>query len=121
MGVYTEYVNQQLSFDDLARKRKEQLKRISSARGDRDILVYAADLNKSTAPISLRYDDLLPISDQLENLSGSALDLILETPGGSREVAEDIIRLLRKKYDDIAVIVPGYAKSAADSRFKRVF
>jgi hypothetical protein len=28
------------------------------------------------------YSDLLPIEDQLSNLSGKKLDLILETPGG---------------------------------------
>ncbi|MCH7477289.1 MAG: hypothetical protein IIA14_04210 [SAR324 cluster bacterium] len=33
--------------------------------------------------------------------------------GGSGEVAEDIIRTLRDRYDDLAVIVPGWAKSAA--------
>ena len=56
--------------------------------------------------------DLLPISDQLANLKGTKLDLILETPGGAGEVAEDIVRMIRKKYDDVAVIVPGWAKSA---------
>jgi predicted RNA-binding Zn-ribbon protein involved in translation (DUF1610 family) len=40
------------------------------------------------------------------------VDLILETPGGSGEVAEDIVRLLRAKYEDVGVIIPGYAKSA---------
>ena len=48
----------------------------------------------------------------MSNLHGEALDLILETPGGQGETAEDIVRLLRSKYDDIAVIVPGCAKSA---------
>ena len=41
--------------------------------------------------------DLLPISDQLANLKGTKLDLILETPGGAGEVAEDIVRMIRKK------------------------
>ncbi len=76
-------------------------------------MVFAADLNKGNAPISINYSDLLPISDQLENLHGDKLDLILESPGGSGEIAEDIIRLLRGRYDDIAVIIPGYAKSVA--------
>jgi len=38
--------------------------------------------------------------------------LILETPGGSGEVAEDIVRSLRGQFDEIAVLVPGTAKSA---------
>lgn len=57
-------------------------------------------------------EDLLPINDQLANLKGSALDLILETPGGSGEAAEDIVRSLRNRYNDLAIIVPGWAKSA---------
>ncbi|MBA3816914.1 MAG: Clp protease ClpP, partial [Parachlamydiaceae bacterium] len=82
-------------------------------RKGRDIIVYAADLNKGgVAPISLGYDDLLPFNDQLSNLKGDKLDFILETPGGSGEVAEDIVRLVRKKYNDVTFIIPGTAKSA---------
>lgn len=40
------------------------------------------------------------------------LDVLLETPGGSGEVAEDIVRLLRGRFHSVAFIVPGYAKSA---------
>lgn len=112
MGVYSEYLNRTFSFDQLTAERKAQLRRIAEIR-QRDVLVYAADLAKSGAPISIIYGDLLPISDQLANLSGHSIDLILESPGGSGEVAEDIIRLVRSKYEDLAVIIPGYAKSAA--------
>jgi Serine dehydrogenase proteinase len=114
MGIYGEYLDRNLSFPDLTAARKEQLRRISALRGGRDVLVYAADLNKGrvNAPISIEYADLLPISDQLSNLHGKALDLILETPGGAGEIAEDIVRLLRGRFDDIGVIIPGCAKSA---------
>ncbi len=112
MGAYTEYLDRQLSFEQLGAARKIQLGRISELRGGRDVLVYAADLNKGAAPISISYADILPIQDQLDNLSGEALDLILETPGGSGEVTEDIVRLVRAKYEEVAVIVPGWAKSA---------
>lgn len=112
MGIYTDYLDRQMSFQDLAAERKAQLQRISALRGGRDILVFAADLSKGQAPISIGYNDLLPINDQLANLKGSALDLILETPGGSGEAAEDIVRSLRNRYSDLAIIVPGWAKSA---------
>lgn len=48
----------------------------------------------------------------MANLHGKALDLLIETPGGSGEVAEDIVKLLRGKYGSIAAVVPGAAKSA---------
>ena len=112
MGIYSEYLDKQLSFPELTAERKKQLKLISELRGDRDVLVYAADFNKRTDAISINYADLLPISDQLSNLSGNKIDLIIETPGGSGEVAEDIVRLLHDKYDEVGIIIPGWAKSA---------
>ena len=111
MGVYLEYLNKQLTFAGLTEERKRQLRRISELRG-RDVLVYASDINKAKAMIAMNYSDILPITDQLANLHGERLDLILETPGGSGEVAEDIVRILRSRYEDIGIIVPGWAKSA---------
>jgi len=113
MGIYSEYLDRHFSFQDMTAERKRQLERISELRDRRDVLVYAADLSKGgQAPIGITYDDLLPITDQLANLSGRAIDVILETPGGSAEVAEDIVKLLRGKYQTVSFIVPGTAKSA---------
>lgn len=112
MGIYSEYLNRPLSFPDLQAERQRQLVRISKLRGDRDVLVFAADITKPPPWTSIGYQDLLPISDQLSNLSGRAIDLILETPGGSGESAEDIVRLLHGKYEEVGIIVPGTAKSA---------
>jgi hypothetical protein len=113
MGIYGDYLGRQLAgnFEALTKERKAQLTRISQLRG-RDVLVYAADLNKDTPLTAINYVDILPVSDLISSLGGTKLDLILETPGGSGEVAEDLVRRLRGKYDEIAVIVPGWAKSA---------
>jgi ATP-dependent protease ClpP protease subunit/Zn ribbon nucleic-acid-binding protein len=111
MGIFAEYLDKGMSVPELQAERKRQLSRIAALR-QRDVLVYAADLGKGDAPIMITYDDLLPFTDQLWNLSGSAIDVILETPGGYAEVAEDMVRLLRDKYDDVAFIVPGRAMSA---------
>ena len=54
----------------------------------------------------------MPIADQIDNLSGDELDVILETPGGSAEIVEDIVKLLRNRFSKVGVIVPGSAKSA---------
>jgi hypothetical protein len=112
VGAYGEYLDRQLDFQALTEERKKQLRRVSELRGGRDVLVFAADLNKPIPQTSIIYSDLLPIGDQLANLAGPSLDLILETPGGSGEVAEDVIRLLHERERDVAVIVPGWAKSA---------
>ncbi len=114
MGYYTEYLDRQLSAQQLGDERKRQLKKISELRS-RDVLVYAADIDKANTPpalLSIGYSDLVPFNDQLSNLKDSRLDLILETGGGSGEVAEDIVRNLHEKYAEVGVIVPGWAKSA---------
>lgn len=113
MGVYSEYLDKNLPFQDLVQERKRMLERISQIRG-RDVLSYAADVTKAQlgAQVALEYSDLLPITDQVANLGGKALDVILETPGGSGETAEDIVRILRDRYDSVDFIVPGMAKSA---------
>ncbi len=115
MGYYTEYLDRGLDAQQLADERKRQLRRISELRGGRDVLVYAADMDKSNTPpawLAIAYSDLVPLHDQLSNLRGSKLDLLLETGGGSCEAAEDIVRGLHDKYEEVGVIVPGWAKSA---------
>ena len=112
MGIYTEYLDRRMGLEDLNKERKEQLLRIATER-KRDILVYASDSNKAAqAPVALNNSDLIPITDQLSNLSGQAIDIVLETGGGSGETAEDIVHLLRQKYGSVAFIIPGMAKSA---------
>jgi len=65
MSYYTEYLNKQMSYSDIQKERKLQLEQISKSRGNRDVLVYASDLMKTNAPISIDYSDILPFSDQL--------------------------------------------------------
>lgn len=114
MGVFTEYLDQKFSSAELAEERKRQLNRISTLRGNCAILTYAADFTKAAArvPISIDYSDIRYIADQLANLRGDHLDLILETPGGSGEVAEDLVRMIRVRFTHLGIIIPGWAKSA---------
>jgi hypothetical protein len=112
MGYYSEYLNKHLSFQDITDERKKQLKAISKLRGGRDILVYASDLAKIAAPTSIDYTDILAFHDQLVNLNGENIDIIIETPGGFAEVVEDLVKLVRDRYERVGIIIPGYAKSA---------
>ena len=111
MGYYSEYLDKHLGFDDITKERKKQLRRISKLRGGRDILVYASDPMKIAAT-SIDYTDILPFQDQIANLNGESIDIILETPGGFAEVVEDLVNLIRDKYEKVGIIIPGYAKSA---------
>ena len=110
MGIYADYLDKRFSGKDLTRERKKQLRRIAELR-QRHVLVIAADVQNRLAVLS--NEDLLAIRDQLSNIDGgNAIDLILETPGGSGEAAEDIVRLIRDRFPSMGVIVPGTAKSA---------
>jgi hypothetical protein len=115
MGYYSEYLDKKLHISQNDAERKKLLRRISALRGDRDIIVYASDIDKPNQPpgtLTINYSDKLPFHDQLANLHGEKVDLILETPGGSGEVAEDIVHALHAKYKEVGIIVPGCAKSA---------
>lgn len=111
MGVYSEYINQRLTFDQISNERKNQLKKISSLR-KREILVYASDFNKGNAPISIIPADFLPFKDQLSYIKTKEVDIIIETPGGIAETVEDMIDMIRSRYERLGVIIPGMAKSA---------
>ena len=111
-GVYSHYLDRRLSGDGLTRERQKQLKRISKIR-KRPTLVMAAAITKSgSVSTSIDYDDILPFQDLLEGLSGNAIDVVVETPGGSAEVVEDLVTILRQRFEKVAFIVPGWAKSA---------
>ena len=110
MGIYSDYLDKKFGGADLHKERKKQLRRVAKLRR-RHVLVIAADVQNRLAVLS--NEDLLAIRDQLSNIDGGdAIDVILETPGGSGEAAEDIVRLIRGRFSSMGVIVPGSAKSA---------
>jgi len=111
MGIFTEYIDQKLDYPTIVNKRKEQLAEISRLRGGRAVLTFAAALSKQ-APTSINYDDRVHFFDQVSNLSGDKIDIILETPGGSAEIVEDLVHHIRSRFSEVAIIIPGYAKSA---------
>lgn len=111
MGLYSEYLDKSFDWPSLVNERKNQLSRIAELRGGRAILTFASAMTKE-APIAIDYDDRVPIFDQVSNLEGDKIDIILETPGGYAEVVEDMVRHIRDRFSEVAMIVPGQAKSA---------
>ncbi len=49
----------------------------------------------------------------IRGLPGDGLDLVLHSPGGSAEATEGLVTYIRSKYDNVRVIVPHLAMSAA--------
>lgn len=57
-------------------------------------------------------DDYYTIFDMLKNIDSKNLDFYIETPGGSGEAAEEIVRFIRSKFNNVTFVVSGEAKSA---------
>lgn len=118
MGIYSEYLEKNLNPQQIQEERKKCLETISNKRG-RGILVFASRLfdgNPIWNPfdLSINDTDILYIKDQISNIDKKlkSIDVILETPGGSATSVEDIVQLLRNKFEKLSIIVPGRAKSA---------
>jgi len=84
----------------------------------RDTIVYASafTLKGPAVPpiaLALTLDDLQGFMASLHGLKNDALDLILHSPGGSMEAADQIVQYLRAKYKRIRAIVPQNAMSAS--------
>jgi len=63
--------------------------------------------------LSVNDEDLQALMTVLNGLSETELDLIIHSPGGSIEAAETFVTYLRSKFNNIRVIVPQQAMSAA--------
>lgn len=84
----------------------------------RNIILYASkwtqpDPEISPELVTIVDEDMQGMMEVSHGLTGSNLDLILHSPGGSLEAAEAIVTYLRSRFRHIRVIVPHLAMSAA--------
>ena len=95
--------------------RRKYLKEVSDLTERNTILYASCWTSKPTVPpylLTITDEDLQGLMEVVHGLSGSKLDLILHTPGGSLEVAEAFVSYLRSKFNDIRIVVPSMAMSA---------
>ena len=102
------------SLDDI---RKEYLIKLRQHTG-RDVILYATNWTPLTNTadanvLSIIDEDMQGFMETVHGLSGTDLDIILHSPGGSAEATESIVLYLRQKFKNIRVIVPQAAMSAA--------
>lgn len=77
------------------------------------LFVYASAIGKPIPNIALDQADYYLIRDFLSDKDSiKKVDVYIETPGGSGEAAEEIVRFLRKHFDTVSFVVSGEAKSA---------
>lgn len=112
MSLINEYINRRLSGSEL---ESELLKLISEYNRFRNtyLFVYAAAIGKPIPAILLEQADFYVIHDLLVDKKGlQKVDVYIETPGGSGETAEEIVRFLHNNFDTVSFVVSGEAKSA---------
>lgn len=116
LGMFRNYIDNAFTAEQVDKRRTELLKKIQAATG-RHVLVYAADPAKQIRPeidVALSHGDITSFIEVIESIpKGTAVDFVLESPGGSAQVAELLVRLLRQRFTSVRFIVPHMAMSAA--------
>ncbi len=85
----------------------------------RPLIVYASDflnpakVQMSGGDVSLDYSDKLGFMEVVREMDGKNLDLLVHSPGGVPEAVESVVAILRDRFENVRVIVPDLAKSAA--------
>ncbi len=77
------------------------------------LFVYAAAIGKPIPAVPLDQSDYYMFHDLLAKKQGvREVDVYIETPGGSGEAAEEIVRFLHNNFKTVSFLVSGEAKSA---------
>ena len=96
--------------------RRKYIKKLSEYTG-RNTILYASNWTQpSDIPsevLTINDEDIQGFLEVISNLSGSTLDLIIHSPGGSAEATEALVKFLRSKFTHIRAIIPYGAMSAA--------
>lgn len=100
------------AFDEV---RWKYLQDLSEYTG-RDAILYSSgwnELDVQSRHLQITDTDVHGFMQTIHDFSTTELDLIVHSPGGSPENAEQIVTYLRSKFNDIRIIVPQSALSAA--------
>lgn len=111
MGLMSEYIDRKMSAKGMEEELLRLIGKYNKVR-DTYLFVYVGAFGKSIPDIPLSIDDYYIIFDMLKEVKSDNLDFYIETPGGSGEAVEEIVRFIRAKFSNIAFVVSGAAKSA---------
>ncbi|HPM47502.1 MAG TPA: ATP-dependent Clp protease proteolytic subunit [bacterium] len=112
MSFMKEYIDKRLSVKDLENELAVLMRKYNKLRNTY-LFVYSTAIRKNIPQVALEQDDFYIIYDILSKLPNTKkIDFYIETPGGSGEAAEEIVRFLRKKFDHVSFVVSGESKSA---------
>ena len=78
------------------------------------VVYYSGWMQTSAGDVSIVLNDIHGLMEVFKDLKPeNGLDLILHSPGGDPTAADSLVRYMRSKFDDVRVIVPVAAMSAA--------
>lgn len=110
---FQELINKIKNPQDLTAFRQQNISAIEKITG-RPLIIYAAKIESPKgAPTGIAISDIEGFSDVVSGIPGPDIDILINSPGGSAEATERIVRLLRRKYKSIHYLVPHSAYSAA--------
>lgn len=94
--------------------RRKYLLKLSEKTG-RDTILYATGFTQQSPSDShsINFEDIHGLMAVMPTLQRKELDLIIHSPGGLAEAANAIVDYLRSRFENIRVIVPNFAFSAA--------
>jgi Serine dehydrogenase proteinase len=102
---------------DLDGVRLKYINRIRErGKNERAVIVYASGWlrgNKPDVDASVGPSDVHALMEVCHEVEERKLDLVLHSPGGSGQAAEQMLNYLRTQFDEIRAFVPLQAKSAA--------
>ena len=114
--IFDEVVNAKGGAQDIIRRK--YLRELSEHTG-RDTIILSSAFTSQKLPnlpgflVSITNEDIQGFMSAFHGLTGDKLDVILHSPGGSLEAAEQIVKYMRNKYEDVRAIIPQNAMSAA--------
>jgi len=112
-SLLKEYIGRNMSSLDLQNELKRLIHEYNRIKSTY-LLIYAVDFDKARQGLSidLVMNDYHIIHEILRNVQGDKIDLYIETPGGSGEAAEEIVKFLHSKFESVDFVIAGEAKSA---------
>ena len=112
MGLINEYINKKLGRQGLQEELRRLIKEYNKKTGSY-MLVHATAMGRPLPiVVPLNMDDYFIINDMLRDINAKTLDYYIETPGGSGEAAEEIVKFLHNKFEKVTFVVSGQAMSA---------
>lgn len=98
---------------DLDGMRRSYILKLHAFTG-RNVVAYYTDWMGKGGDVSIALPDIHGLMEVFKDLDpADGLDLILHSPGGDPTAADSLVRYMRAKFEDVRVIVPVAAMSAA--------